>query len=492
LNRSRAARRATILLAAPCCMPAAAHIFAQPYTLPVPFALYATAATAALLLSFVIVGVFAVVPAVTRARPCVAASPGAPAAAPSRLVACGRMASVFLLTSCIVTGFAGTQNAFLNFNMTFFWIIFVLAVPYVVAVVGDFYASVNPFEELVRWVEAALGAADPPRAWPARLGCFPALAFYMAFIWLELFGQLRPRGLSGALAIYVVINVAGARVFGRQAWFRHAEFFAVYLRLIGRMSPWANVRATGDGASPARRDGRWHAPFSGLLDEPDQSISLVLFILFMLSSTAYDGLHSTSPWISVYWKTLYPAIAPWLHPAPDRQYILSSELYYLWQWSCLFASPFLYLAVFASCVGVMKAVTRSSIDLLTLVTRFSMSLVPIAFVYHVTHYYTLLLAQGGQIVRLVSDPFGTGWNLLGTARLPLPPVMLDMGSVWLTQVALILAGHIVGVLLAHVEALRIFGSPKRAALSQLPMLALMVLFTNFGLWILSLPISGAG
>ena len=67
-----------------------------------------------------------------------------------------------------------------------------------------------------------------------------------------------------------------------------------------------------------------------------------------------------------------------------------------------------------------------------------------------------------------------------------------MGSVWLTQVGLILAGHIVGVLLAHVEALRIFGSPKRAALSQLPMLALMVLFTNFGLWILSLPISGAG
>lgn len=490
MNRSRVAWRATVLPAALCCTPAAAHIFAQPYTLPVPFALYATAATAALLLSFVIVGVFAVVPAVARARPGAAAAPAAHAATPSRAVTWGRMASVFLLTSCIVTGFAGTQNAFLNFNMTFFWIVFVLAVPYAVAVVGDFYATVNPFEELARWAEAALGAADPPRPWPARLGCFPALAFYMAFIWLELFGQLRPRGLSGALAAYVVINVAGARVFGRQAWFRHAEFFAVYLRLIGRMSPWA--RGLEDGASPARRDSRWRAPFSGLLDAPDRSISLVLFILFMLSSTAYDGLHSTSPWISVYWKTLYPAIAPWLHPAPDRQYILSSELYYLWQWSCLFASPFLYLAVFAGCVGIMKVVTRSSMDLLALVTRFSMSLVPIAFVYHVTHYYTLLLAQGGQIVRLVSDPFGAGWNLLGTARLPLPPVMLDMGSVWLTQVGLILAGHIVGVLLAHVEALRIFGSPKRAALSQLPMLALMVLFTNFGLWILSLPISGAG
>ena len=33
---------------------------------------------------------------------------------------------------------------------------------------------------------------------------------------------------------------------------------------------------------------------------------------------------------------------------------------------------------------------------------------------------------------------------------------------------------------------------RRAALSQLPMLALMVLFTAFGLWILSLPLSIGG
>ena len=93
-------------------------------------------------------------------------------------------------------------------------------------------------------------------------------------------------------------------------------------------------------------------------------------------------------------------------------------------------------------------------------------------------------------VKLVSDPFGVGWNLFGTAHTTIQPLMLDVGGIWLTQVALILFGHIVSVYLAHVEALRIFASPRRAVVSQLPMLALMTMFTNLGLWILSLPIAG--
>jgi hypothetical protein len=48
---------------------------------------------------------------------------------------------------------------------------------------------------------------------------------------------------------------------------------------------------------------------------------------------------------------------------------------------------------------------------------------------------------------------------------------------------------VLSVYLAHVEALRAFRSPYRAALSQLPMLLLMVGLTAAGLWILSLPIA---
>ena len=121
--------------------------------------------------------------------------------------------------------------------------------------------------------------------------------------------------------------------------------------------------------------------------------------------------------------------------------------------------------------------------------RFSVWLVPIGFVYHITHYYTVLLAQGGQIVKLVSDPFGWGWNLLGTARWNVRPFLVDVDTIWHTQIALIVIGHVAGAYLSHIDALRLFARARHAMLSQLPLLGLMVLFTTMGLWILSLPLA---
>ena len=477
-----------------------AHVFAQPYALPVPFSIYAYAATGALLLSFLVIGLFSAAPALGRLKvaPVTPAASGQYGGNSRSSMTAGQLVSISLLALCIVTGWFGSQNAFVNFNMTFFWIFFVLGVPYAVALLGDFYAPLNPWKALTLGLERAFGIPFAARLrYPApALGYTPALLFYMGFIWLELFGELTPRGLSTLLAGYTVLNLAGAYVFGRLAWFKYAEFFGVLLHLVGMMSPVVRLRPADEPAD-AKRPGpaatdKWHfrPPFVGLLDEPTPHLSLVLFILFMLSSTAFDGLHSTLPWVSLYWKHLYPEIAPWFSPAPGQQFLLSTKIYYVWQWLSLLSSPLIYLALFAGFVRVAKAVTRSPVPTQVLVLRFSMSLVPIAFVYHLTHYYTVFLVQAGQIVVLASDPFGFGWNLFGSAHWKIEPVMLDVGSIWLTQVALIVAGHIVSVYLAHVEALRIFGKARPAAMSQLPMLALMMLFTNLGLWILSLPLAG--
>lgn len=164
----------------------------------------------------------------------------------------------------------------------------------------------------------------------------------------------------------------------------------------------------------------------------------------------------------------------------------------MWQWCALVVSPFLYFAALFGAVWVAHRITGAAQSARSLALRFAASLVPIAFVHHVTHYYTLLLAQGPQIVRLVSDPFGWGWNLLGTSGLVIEPFVVEVDTIWHTQVALILLGHIASVNLAHVEALRSFSTPRRAALSQLPLLVLvlvlMVVFTTMRLWILSLPL----
>ncbi len=131
---------------------------------------------------------------------------------------------------------------------------------------------------------------------------------------------------------------------------------------------------------------------------------------------------------------------------------------------------------------------KGRLGLASLAAVYVYSLVPIAIAYQVAHYYTLLLVQGQEVVRHLSDPFGWGWDLVGTAKYEVQPGLVGAAFVWYSQVALIVVGHVLAVYLAHLGALRLFGDRRKALRSQLPMLALMVLYTISSLWILSQPI----
>ena len=113
---------------------------------------------------------------------------------------------------------------------------------------------------------------------------------------------------------------------------------------------------------------------------------------------------------------------------------------------------------------------------------------PIAVADQVAHCYTLLLVQGQAFVARLSDPFGWGWNLFGTVGFQPRYDLVGAGFVWYSQVALIVVGHVIAVYLAHLISLRLLGDPRRALLSQIPMLVLMVLYTVCSLWILAQPI----
>jgi hypothetical protein len=464
--------------------------FVPQYRLPVPFGMYAWSSSVAVALSFVIALSFTRAASLgPRLSPAYAAALP-PSAAPFRSDwSAGQLVAVALLLLSIVTGLFGSQDPFANFNTTMFWIIFVLAVPYATLLSGNFYEAINPWAAIVRWCQRrGFNSFAGFVRYPKDLGYYPAFALYAAFIWLELFGQLSPRGLSLALLDYSLLNIAGAWAFGYRAWFRYGEFFSVFLRLIGYAAPLQIVR-NADPAQPAVR--RWRMPFSGLLEEETESSSLLVFILFMLSSTAYDGLHQTRPFVTSFWQEIYPHVSPLLSSVPRVGYEQALTLYTLWQSVWLVASPFIYLVVLLGFVAAAKFLANTQYTTMQLALRFALTLIPIAIVYHITHYYPTLFEVGPQIVRLISDPFGLGWNLFGTANLRIPAVILSAGVIWMSQVVLIIAGHVVSVLLAHVEALRIFPNSRAAAASQLPMLLLMILFTVFGLKILSMPLAPA-
>jgi hypothetical protein len=144
-----------------------------------------------------------------------------------------------------------------------------------------------------------------------------------------------------------------------------------------------------------------------------------------------------------------------------------------------------------ACVAIVVVAYRLAVALAEATVRgerklapeFLQSLIPIALVYAVAHYFTLLLVQGQFALPLGSDPFGYGWDLLGAADYVPNLAPLSPNAVWYVQVGALVAGHVAGLAVAHDRAVTVL--PARSALrSQYAMLVLMVGYTVGGLWLL--------
>lgn len=450
--------------------PAFAHAFGKLYNLPIPFWLYLYGGAAALLVSFVVIGYFV---NATRKHLSYPAIPLANTPISflwkNSFINMVKVISVFIFLLTIATGLFGQNDSYLNFNMTFFWIIILLGLTYFTAIAGNIYEVLNPWKNITEWIEKLLKTEKKGLLpYPKKLGYYPALFFYFLLIWFELLGRITPIKLSFLLLEFSVLTAVGILLIGKVNWFTYGDFFSVFFKVIGKVS------------IIEERKGKLflRPPFVGLLKEKAEHISLLLFILFMLSSTAFDGFKETLPWIRLYSSHVDPLIRPFF----------GINSYIIFQTVGLLLSPLLFLSIYILLLTLTKIITKSALPLRELLLKFAFSLVPIAVVYNAAHYYTLLFTQGSEILRMFSDPFGFGWNLFGTVDYN-GSVILDANFVWHSQVALILLGHIVAVYLAHLAALQLFPTQKKALISQFPMLLLMVVYTMIGLWILSQPIT---
>ena len=112
-------------------------------------------------------------------------------------------------------------------------------------------------------------------------------------------------------------------------------------------------------------------------------------------------------------------------------------------------------------MSLVVARQRAPLDI---ARSFAFTLVPIAIGYHVAHYLTFLLVQGQYIIPLVSDPFGYGWNLFGTAGYRVDIAIVGARFAWYAALAAVLTGHIAAVYFAHRKAMAMFtGWGLRAA-----------------------------
>lgn len=451
--------------------PAYAHAFGEMYRMPIPLSLYLFGGAGALILSFFLIGYFTSrgEGKIRLSQKDITQNPIIRFFRNRIVVSILKLLSVFLLVLCILSGFFGTQIVTYNFNMTFFWIIFVVGFPYLVGLFGNIWETLSPWKSMLAWVEKITDLdIDGFVTYPSSFGYYPALLGFFVFILLEIVFDKSPFSLASFLLLYTNYAFLMAIVFGKKAWEKYIDFFSVFFRLISEVAP-----LTKEGGKIYLR-----APFAGAIGKKAEHMSLVFFILFMLASTAVDGFMGTSLWLYIFYDVLRPLVLA-----------IGINAYQIIQSLLIFLSPFLFFAVFALALLFVRILTKTQHSLTDLAFRFAYSLIPIAFVYHFAHYFVFLVVQGQEIIPLLSDPFGQGLNLFGTANFIANPSLLSVNVVWHLQVGAILLGHIAGVFISHADSQSLFPHKRQAFVSQIPLLMLMVFYTVVGLWILAQPIT---
>jgi hypothetical protein len=387
-----------------------------------------------------------------------------------KLVAGIRVLAALTLLFTVAAGFLGAQDPYRNLITTMVWVVWWVGFAFVCALVGDLWALSSPFRLL------------PLGGWfsyPARLGAWPAVALFLLFAWAELVWRENdvPAYLAAALAGYAVLTCLGMLFFGRDAWERNGEAFAVAFGVLGRFAPFYS-----EG-----RELRLRPPGAGLLTDVPAHASLAVFVLLMLSSVTFDGFMETPLMRNVETAVLgSPALASALFRlsewgVDESQLIASAGL-------AAFAAGF--VAAFWLTAAAMVRLSKKALDANEAACAFVLTLVPIAVAYHLAHYFSLLATAGQFIIPLASDPLGFGWDFFGTAAYKVDLGLVSPYVFWYGAVTLIVAGHVIAVVLAHVAARRLFGAGRTALAAEAPMVALMVAYTMLSLWILAQPVVG--
>ncbi len=378
---------------------------------------------------------------------------------------------VGLFALLIYAGLVGQSSSLSNILPTFVYVVLWVGLVFVSLIFGDVFNLVNPWRAFARgvgWGATRLsgGRLPSPLAYPERLGRWPAAAGILCFAWLELVATERddPRLLAVLALIYVAIQFVGMSVWGIEAWTRNADPFAVYFAMFARLAPLT------------RRDGILYgrAPLSGA-PGLDAGAGTVALLCVMIGSTTFDGFSQGAVWTSA---------APWLQDR-FKEVGLSPDVALQAAFTVgLIGAVLLVVAIFRLGIRGMSGVGEGH-DTAELRRRFVHTLIPIAAAYVIAHYFSLLIFQGQAMAYLASDPLGDGSDYLGLADTVVNYNAISPTGVWYIQVAALVVGHVAALILAHDRALAIYRSPRNATRSQYWMLAVMVGFTSLGLWLLS-------
>ncbi|WP_435184723.1 hypothetical protein [Halobellus sp. EA9] len=369
---------------------------------------------------------------------------------------------VVLLALVVYRGVAGPQLATINLAVVVVFAGGRAGLTMATYALGNAWPALNPFRTLT--APLPTGIVD----YPERLGRWPAVAGFLVLIWIETAAGVTndPRRLAFAVAGYGLVAVAGAVVFGRDAWFENADPVSAFLRFYGRVAPLAWEAGRLRLALPAMRlvgrpSEEARGSEAGSDDRLVTGLSDVAFAVALVWELTFSGFVTTEQGASA-----IRAVVGLGLPA--------TAVYAL-----------LFLGGFGVFYGAFRLAGRVAAErLLTtrtpreLAVAFAPSLVVIAAGYHLAHYFAFFLSLSPSLGQVLASPLSAPTN----------PVVLTLPA-WVSalNIAFVLGGHLVAIWVAHSTAYRLFPSRLQAIRSQYPFVFVMIGYTALSLWLISLP-----
>lgn len=404
-----------------------------------------------------------------------------------RLVRVVQIVAALLLAEIVFAGLFGSEEFASNPATVLVWVDLWVGLGLIAAAFGPVWDLVNPFRLLGDLVDRA--SPEPPFAYPARLGQWPAVAELAAFGWMELAwpGGSHPFDLAVVIVAYLLVQVIGMTLVGSAVWLERAELFTAFSRLMARVSPFewyatapgpcpAELHEPGEivgcgacwrGAAPADRGIRWRGFTAGTWRDLPLLPGGAAMIVLLLSIVLFDGFAETAK---------FTDLAQWIHrhwtSLPDTGLR-----------TLMMAGFILPLAVIFACVAA--AVGSRGGGFHDAVSRYAPTLMPIVAVYFAAHYLLYLVSYGQLTWKVIVDPLERDW---------VPDLGIwtgyPAGMAWAFQVTVIVLGHVCAIFAAHRIALGIVSRRRAAVWVQAPLIVLMIAYTVLGLWILGQAYAG--
>ncbi len=433
--------------------------------LPVPLSYALIGAAWALAVTFAVVAVAWRTPRFDPDKPGRALPAWACKAVDSPTVRWIAAAAAIVFTAWVaVAAFWGPQTS-ANALPGAFYVLLWVGLVAVSVVVGPVWRVLSPLRTVSRILGLSREGKDgrAGRDYPARWGYWPGVLGLFAFVWLEL-ASPDPGSLSAIkiwIGCYAVAMLSGAAVFG-STWFARADPFEVYSVTVSRLAPFRRNRASGRIVVGN--------PLDHLPTMPVRS-GTVAVMAVLLGSTAFDSFSQS--------KTFRNFVDDNAAAIP---LVGDSVGGTVWRSVTLLFFVVIVGVSFSAAARATGGVTPEQRR--ELPGRLAHCLIPIVVGYIFAHYLSYLVERGQETIVRLADPLERGWHLLG----------LDVGNVqyvlsqnptllWTIKVACVVVGHLVAVIAAHDQALRVIPVGHQLV-GQLAMMVTMVAYTLAGLFLL--------